>query len=61
MQEYYNKVLEFFEGDKEKTDIWFESPNPLLGYHSPNLMIRIGREDKVKKFIDNALDENQLP
>lgn len=52
------KVLKFFKGDLDKAVLWFETENPNLGNVSPNLMIRIGREEKLNKFIDSCLEEN---
>lgn len=48
-------VAEYFKGDLEKTALWFGLNNPLLGNISPRDMIRIGRYQKLVKFIQNAL------
>jgi hypothetical protein len=53
-----NLVGGFFN-DQNKTILWFQVPNPLLGNIAPRDMIRIGRFDKLLKFIQTALDENQ--
>lgn len=53
-----NLVGSFFN-DQDKTILWFQVPNPLLGNIAPRDMIRIGRFDKLLKFIQTALDENQ--
>lgn len=53
-----NLVGNFFK-DNEKTILWFQIPNPLLGNISPREMIRIGRFNKLYRFIQTALDENQ--
>jgi hypothetical protein len=47
-------VAEFFQGDLKKTELWFRIKNPLLGNISPRDMIRIGRYQKLLKFIQNA-------
>ena len=52
-----NLVAEFFN-DEEKTILWFSTPNPLLGDISPRNMIKMGRFQKLFKFIQTALDEN---
>ena len=52
-----NLVASYF-GDADKTMIWFQVPNPLLGNVSPRDMIRLGRFKKLYKFITTALDEN---
>lgn len=48
-------VAEYFKGDLEKTTLWFQINNPQLGNISPRDMIRIGRYQKLIKFIQNAL------
>lgn len=44
--------------DPQKTILWFQIPNPLLGNLPPRDMIRLGRFKKLLKFIQTALDEN---
>jgi uncharacterized protein (DUF2384 family) len=53
-----NLVAQFF-GDEQKTVLWFKTPNPLLGDMTPRDMIRIGRFRKLRRFIQNALSENE--
>lgn len=48
------KVAEVFEGDAIKTVMWFQTRNPLLGNISPRDMIRLGRFNKLMRFIQNA-------
>ena len=55
-----NMVAQFF-GDEHKTVLWFKTPNPLLGDMTPRDMIRIGRFKKLRRFIQNALAENESP
>ena len=45
--------------DPDKTMLWFQVPNPLLGGMSPRDMIRVGRFKKLLKFIQTAIDENK--
>ena len=52
-----NSVAGFFNGDAQKTALWFKTPNPLLGDVAPRDMIRLGRYDKLRKFIVNAIIE----
>lgn len=47
-------VAELFEGDIEKTALWFKMPNPMLGDISPRDMIRYGRYKRLIKFIAEA-------
>lgn len=53
-----NLVAEYFN-DVEKSVLWFQVPNPLLGNMTPRDMIRLGRFKKLFKFIQTALDENR--
>lgn len=53
-----NFVANFFN-DEQKTMLWFQLPNPLLGNMSPREMIRVGRFNKLFKFIQTALSENK--
>ncbi len=55
-----NLVAQFFR-DEHKTVLWFKTPNPLLGDMTPRDMIRIGRFKKLRRFIQNALAENEPP
>jgi uncharacterized protein (DUF2384 family) len=55
-----NLVAQFFK-DERKTVLWFRTPNPLLGDVSPRDMIKIGRFRKLRRFIQNALAENESP
>ncbi len=53
-----NLVASYFN-NQEKTMLWFQMPNPMLGSIAPKDMIRLGRFKKLYKFIQTALDENQ--
>lgn len=52
-----NMVAQAFDGDADKTSSWFRARNPLLGDVSPRDMIRLGRYERLRKFIINALME----
>jgi len=52
----YHKKVERVLG-YAKGILWFETPNPLLGGISPLDMIKIGRHEKLFKFIDNQIAE----
>ncbi len=54
-----NIVAQYFQGDINKTTLWFSIPNPLLGNIKPRDMIRFGRYRKLYKFIWNATEENK--
>ena len=53
-------VLEFFEGNEKKRDLWFDTPNPMLGRVSPYEMITLWREEKLLKWIKTSLEENKI-
>jgi len=50
-----NMVAQTFQGDEDKTVAWFKARNPLLGDISPRDMIRLGRYERLRRFIINAL------
>lgn len=52
-----NMVAKAFDGNAEKTTTWFRARNPMLGDVSPRDMIRLGRYDRLRKFIINAMME----
>ena len=54
-----NLVAEHFQGDGQKTVLWFTTLNPLLGNITPRDLIRFGRYKKLFKFVVNALAENK--
>jgi len=51
-------VGQYFK-DLDKTVLWFKVLNPLLGNIAPREMIRVGRFQKLFRFIQNALNENE--
>ena len=50
-------VAKAFDGDVDKTTAWFRARNPMLGDVSPRDMIRLGRYERLRKFIINAMME----
>jgi len=50
-----NMVAREFDGDPNKTVAWFKTRNPLLGDVTPRDMIRLGRYDRLRRFIINAM------
>jgi uncharacterized protein (DUF2384 family) len=50
-------VAGFFAGNTVKTTLWFKTPNPLLGDVSPGDMIRLGRHDRLRRLVLDALAE----
>lgn len=60
IEEAHKLVLEFFDGDEEKTDLWFSTENPMLGNVRP-MEMAIWQTDKLLKFIKDSFDENKPP
>lgn len=58
-EEVRRLVLEFFQGNEEKTELWFNTPNPLLGGTAPATMIAVGREDRLLRFVQDQLAQNE--
>jgi hypothetical protein len=54
-----NLVAKQFSGNPEKTVAWFRARNSLLGDVSPRDMIRLGRYDRLRRFIIQAMS-NQV-
>lgn len=55
------KVMGFFKNDLRKAARWYETENPLLGGISPEQMVRVGRLEKLIKWIEQQLKENEAP
>jgi hypothetical protein len=53
-------VAQFFQGDAFKTQLWFQTKNPLLGNISPRDMVRYGRHEKLRRIVMDALAENGI-
>lgn len=51
--------LDRFFGDVRKSQLWFRTPNPLLGNITPDAMIQAGRGEKLLKFVRVCIDENK--
>ena len=49
-----NRVAGLFDGDMNKTGLWFRTPNPLLGEVSPRDMLRMDRYKRLSKFVGEA-------
>jgi hypothetical protein len=54
-----NLVAQFFDGNAEKTALWFTTKNPMLGDMTPRDMIRFGRYDKLRRFVIGAIVDDQ--
>lgn len=55
----FDLVNDYFE-DEGTTERWLRMKNPLLGYVSPREMIKIGRGERLIKFIEVQKLENKL-
>jgi hypothetical protein len=53
-------VAGFFDGNAERTALWFRTPNPQFGDISPRDMIRYGRYKRLLQFVLAALDANAM-
>lgn len=51
-----NMVASIFE-DPDKTALWFKTKNPMLGDVTPRDMVRLGRYDRLRKFIISAMSD----
>ncbi len=61
LHECHKLLMRFFEGDANKSKLWMETKNPLLGDVSPSYLLEIGRAHKVIEFIKGRLEENGAP
>ena len=52
-----NLVAQMLGGSPQKTVLWFRTKNPLLGDVSPRDMVRLGRFDRLRRFIVGAMSE----
>jgi hypothetical protein len=50
-----NLVACVFDGDVERTVAWFKTRNPMLGDVTPRDMIRLGRFERLSKYIAAAM------
>lgn len=53
------KVQKHMGWDSAKTLHWFSTANPNLGGVSPHRMVMLGREARLEKWIDAAIDESR--
>jgi uncharacterized protein (DUF2384 family) len=51
-------LVDTFFKNEEKTTLWLNTPNPLLGNQVPVEMIFKGRTEKLRNFIDGQLAQN---
>jgi len=51
-----NKVQTKMNWDRDIALIWWETPNPMLGGHSPHKLWCIGRGEKLEKVVDNLIN-----
>lgn len=58
LKECVDFIADYFKGDYEKMLIWFDADNIALGGVSPMWMIKVGRTEKLIKFIENIKEEN---
>ena len=52
----FHMVYSYFNNDFEKTKLWFELPNPMIGENiTPKDMIYIGRHQKLLQIVSAAV------
>jgi predicted nucleotidyltransferase len=51
-------VAQHFSGDAVRTALWFKTANPLLAHVSPREMLRLGRFEKLRRFVLEAMQES---
>jgi hypothetical protein len=51
----FDKMRQYFNGDTERTWMWFKTPNSALGMVSPIDAMRSGRTKQLFKVIDSRL------
>ncbi len=54
-QVYFDKVKTYFNGDHDKTWRWFQTRHPAFKMFSPLAYVRLGKQNKVMKHIDDQL------
>lgn len=58
LYEIHDMVLNFFEGDEELAQLWFDTPNPLLDSMSPTELIELGKVDRLHLFVVEQIEGN---
>ena len=58
-KELMNRLIDYVNNDIDLIE-WFHAKNPSLGEARPIELIIAGREEKLIKFIESALNENEL-
>lgn len=56
-----NMVAKVLDGDAGKTAMWFRTKNPMIGDISPRDMIRLGRSERLRKYILSAMADARKP
>lgn len=57
-QEIKDYLLEFFNNDPQKVELWWNTKNPNLGGNTPKSLWECGRGHKVLEFIKSSIEEN---
>ncbi|TXH10673.1 MAG: hypothetical protein E6R04_04890 [Spirochaetes bacterium] len=55
----FGLVLKFFGGDLGRAYYWWHADNPNLGGVSPGEMVRLGREDKLLKWVKQQVKDSR--
>lgn len=54
-------LAEFFKDEPHKIGLWLLTPNPMFGMVIPAWLILAGRSGKVRKWMENTIQENTPP
>lgn len=57
-QELYCKVVDFYLGDKEKANLWFEHPNADFDNLPPKQYLINGKIDKLRYYVEKHFNMN---
>ncbi len=56
----YHKVKAHMGWGDEKTVHWFNTDNPILGGMCPDMMLMLGRGEKLSKIINGLIEDTRL-
>jgi Protein of unknown function (DUF2384). len=54
------KAVNAYFNDLEKAALWMNMQNPLLGNVTPISMLKVGRFDKLQKFIYDQIGDDKV-
>jgi hypothetical protein len=60
LEELYKLVQNHMDWNDNKTNLWFNTPNPLLGQITPKVFFEM-KPEKCSRFILALIEENSAP